>query len=35
MKWIADAVMRRRARALFARLAPHLPDAGTIADVDG
>ncbi|HVV98897.1 MAG TPA: methyltransferase domain-containing protein, partial [Planctomycetaceae bacterium] len=33
MRWIADIVMRRRARALFARLAPHLPRAGTIADI--
>jgi hypothetical protein len=33
VKWLADIVMRRRARTLFARLAPHLPDRGTIADV--
>ena len=33
MRWLADLVMRRRARALFARLAPHLPQSGTIADV--
>ena len=33
MRWLADIVMRRRARDLFARLAPHLPNRGTIADV--
>jgi hypothetical protein len=33
LKWAANIVMERRARALFLRLSPHLPFAGTIADV--
>ena len=33
MKWAANIVMERRARALFLRVSPHLPLAGTIADI--
>jgi hypothetical protein len=33
VKWVADFVMKRRARALYLRVAPHLPLAGTIADI--
>jgi len=33
VKWMANIVMERRARALFLRVSPHLPAAGTIADV--
>jgi SAM-dependent methyltransferase len=33
MKWLAECVMARRARSLFARLGPHLPASGTIADI--
>jgi hypothetical protein len=33
MKWAANILMERRARALFLRVSPHLPVAGTIADV--
>jgi hypothetical protein len=33
VKWAANIVMERRARALFLRVSPHLPLAGTIADI--
>ena len=33
MKWLADSVMARRACSLCARVRPHLPASGTIADI--
>jgi hypothetical protein len=33
VKWAADKIMELRARALALRVSPHLPVAGTIADV--
>jgi SAM-dependent methyltransferase len=33
MKWLADYVMAHRADSLLARIRPHLPAAGTIADI--
>ena len=33
MKWLADCVMVHRACSLFTRVRPHLPAAGTIADI--
>ena len=33
MKWLANRIMAHRATALFDRVGPHLPSAGTIADL--
>ncbi|WP_010586841.1 hypothetical protein [Schlesneria paludicola] len=33
MRWIADVVMKHRARALYRRISPHLPMVGIIADL--
>jgi hypothetical protein len=33
VKWVADVIMQKRARALYRRVSRHLPLSGTIADI--